>query len=168
MEGWKQWLEQKIRDGHVCTGYTRKISEAMCKADFFNLCLDVNGMNFMGLMSATPGGLPYEDIKREFSRYINGQYEATFKNDTDGLYYTSSMYMGMRGEEMTVCNTCTLLLDCRDCVVKIPEFSICCVYVDSKSKIEVKCPLNSIVYVEVFGSGEAYSMTSKNVEIIRR
>lgn len=167
MISWKQWLEKEARGGEVCDGYLRKLSEAMCKSDFFDLCLDVNGMDFMGMMSAKEGGLPYDSIKEDFSRYINGQYVARFMTK-DGLSYTGAMYMGLRSKDIEASETCVLILDCKDCVVKIPDYSVNAIYVDSKSKVEIDCPLRSVAYVEVFGKGEAYSMTSKNVKIIRR
>lgn len=167
MSSWVHWLETKMRDGEVCADYMRKISGSMCKKDFFDLCVDVNGMNFLGLMSAKEGGLPYDDIKSDFKGYINGQYEGRFSVDV-GESYTGAMYIGIVGKEIDLRTTCTLILDCSFSVVRVPEFYVGVIYVDSKSNVKVECPANSKLYVEVFGDGMALSNTTKNVEIIKR
>ena len=44
--------------------------------------------------------------------------------------------------------------------------SICAIYVDSESKIDIDCPYTSRAYVYCFGDGKAYAMTGKNVDFI--
>ena len=139
----------------------------MCEGAVSEKRKDVKGMDFMGMMSAKEGSLPYDSIKEDFSRYIDGQYVARCMTK-DGWSYTGAMYMGLRGKDIEASETCVLILDCKDCVVKIPDYSVNAIYVDSKSRVEIDCPLRSLAYVEVFGKGEAYSMTGKNVKIIRR
>ena len=44
--------------------------------------------------------------------------------------------------------------------------SICAIYVDSESKIDIDCPSTSRAYVYCFGDGEAFATTRKNVDFI--
>lgn len=166
MINWKQWLSLRMRSGDVCMEYMRHLQESICMTDFFDLCLDVNGMEFLCEMSAKDGGLPYESIKEDFSRYINGQYEA--RHGDGDVRYTSEMWLGRRGGEIHLTNTATLLLDCKDVNIRVPDNFVGILYVDDRSSVSVDCPARSTLYVNVYGDGNALFMGGKNVHVDRR
>ena len=162
MEDWKDWLENKMRRGDVCYNYMRAISSCKNRQQFFELCLDVNGMDFLCDMSKS-GDLPYDSIKQEYARYINGQY---VRKGEDGHGYTSEMWIDEKDREIEVSTTAIMFMRCKNVIVKVPEMSICAIYVDSESKIDIDCPSTSRAYVYCFGDGKAYAMTGKNVDFI--
>ena len=109
------------------------------------------------------GDLPYDSIKREYARYINGQY---VRRGEDGHGYTSEMWIDVKDKDIEVSTTAIMMLRCKNVVLRVPEMSICAIYVDSESKIEIDCPSTSRAYVYCFGDGKAYAMTGKNVDFI--
>lgn len=166
MENWRDWLEGKMRRGDVCYNYMHTISSCKNRQQFFELCLDVNGMEFLCEMSAREEGLPYESIKEDFSRYINGQYEA--RHGDGDVRYTSEMWLGRRGGEIYLINTATLLLDCKDVNIVVPSNFVGILYVDDRSSVSVDCPARSTLYANVYGDGNVLYMGGKNVHVDRR
>ena len=162
MENWRDWLENKMRRGDVCYNYMCAISSCKNRQQFFELCLDVNGMDFLCEMSKS-GDFPYDSIKQEYARYINGQY---VRKSEDGHGYTSEMWIDEKDRDIEVSTTAIMMLRCKNVVLRVPEMSLCAIYVDSESKIDIDCPSTSRAYVYCFGNGKAYAMTGKNVDFI--
>ena len=76
------------------------------------------------------------------------------------------MWIYEKDRDIEVSTTAIMLLRCKNVVLRVPEMSICAIYVDCESEIEIDCPSSSRAYVYCFGDGKAYAMAGKNVDFI--
>ena len=159
----KEWLNIVLDKGLICERYLPDVDAARSRKQFMDIALDVNGMEFLCDMGAKGYKLPYETMRNEFVAYMNGRYIRS-KSSSDGGY-TSSMYCSIEmPSEITVNTTLTGLFDCR-CTVYVPEHTVCQVYVDSGSNIQLHVPTTSKCYVEVWNGGGVVSSGGGNVYI---
>lgn len=149
----RDWINEVISSGNLCSHYTEKVQDAASKKRLMQLVLDANGINFLQEMQNKGKGLPYEIILNEFKNYINGKYIAEFKNEK-GNGYTSSIYCCyFDSDTINVNTTLVSLLGCKS-KVNIAENDFVRICVDRNCEIIVNCPLNSRCIIEYWGDAK--------------
>jgi hypothetical protein len=149
----KDWINEVIKSGNLCSHYTEKVQDAPSKRRLVDLCLDPNGVSYLQEMQAKGMGLAYETILTEFKSYINGRYIAEFKNEK-GNGYTSSIYCCyFDSDTINVNTTLVSLLGCKS-KVNIAENDFVRICVDKNCELIVNCPQSSRCIIEYWGNAK--------------
>lgn len=135
----QEWLNTLLEKGLVCEQYAQKIECASSKAQLINLLLDANGASFLCEMDAKGFPLPYETILRDFNRFVNGNYIASYQN-SKGNGYTSSFYCCYIEKDKLEINTTQTLLFCCTLDVFIKENDFVKLFLDKRCDVRVHCP----------------------------
>jgi hypothetical protein len=148
------WLNNDIiGNGLLCGEYTERVRKSMSKKQLFEVCADANGVTFLAEMRAKGHPLPYEVIREDFEKYINGKHKPVYGNLV-GRHYTSAIYcMANFVENNILVDTTLACFLCCVNVVYIKSFNFARIVVDQNSKIKVYCPDNANAVIEVFGDG---------------
>lgn len=87
MGGVSKWIESVW--GNVCERYRGMLASAVGRRGLIDVMLTAEGAEFMANQSEWGVGVPYDVLRNEFGRYINGKY---VYEDESG--YTSECYVG--------------------------------------------------------------------------
>ena len=138
-----EWINGIIKSEVLCGAYTQKVLEAQSKRQIIDICLDANGIEWLPKMDAMGNALPYSVILKEFKRYINGNYVASYTNEK-GNGYDSSLYCCFSdGDRIDINTTLACLLGCSNVSVHIRENDFVHLYADRNCDMEVVCPASS-------------------------
>ena len=145
----KEWISLLCDNNLLCDAYKNKFERSHTKSSIMNLCLDANGISFLCEMSYKGYELPYDVIKREFGRYINGAYVSSHVNEVSHVSYTGSIYCCYK-DDIHVNTTCVSLLGC-ECDVYVDEYDYVRIYIDKNSIIRVHCPKSATCQIVTYG-----------------
>lgn len=148
------WINKVIESGNLCVEYKEKVDDAKSKLQLMNLCLDSNGSSYLCEMQEKGYPLPYEVINKEFRSYINGRYNAEFKNDKENGY-TSSIYCCYAEDELLIDTTLTTMLGCNtDVYIRQNDFVK--IYADKNCELHISCPDSSRCIVEYWDGARIF------------
>lgn len=148
------WINKVIESGNLCVEYKAKVDDAKSKLQLMHLCLDSNGSTYLCEMQEKGYPLPYEVINKEFRSYINGRYNAEFKNDK-GNGYTSSIYCCYAEDELLIDTTLTTMLGCNTDVYIRPNDFVK-IYADKNCELHISCPDSSRCIVEYWNGAQIF------------
>ena len=149
-----KWIEGVW--GNVCEAYRGKLAAAVGRRGLIDVMLTAEGAEFMANQSEFGVGVPYDLLREEFGRYVNGGY---VYEDERG--YTSECYVGSVYGVVTLRCTQTMFLGYVG-EVHIGEGEFRRIVVDAMSEIRLVMGKGSRVrayvskggYVEKIGEGE--------------
>ena len=72
MGGVSKWIESVW--GNVCERYRGMLASAVGRRGLIDVMLTAEGAEFMANQSEWGVGVPYDVLRNEFGRYINGKY----------------------------------------------------------------------------------------------
>ena len=160
------WLIAVKNSGVICERYLPLVDTARSRKQYMDIALDINGMAFLCDMIVLGQGLPYAIMHAEFSPYLNGRYIST-KSSTNGGY-TSSLYCSIETpSEITANTTLTGIFNCK-CNINIPSTSVCQIYVDSNSVVDINVADGGRCYVDVWDKGIVQFSSCDNVIVKHR
>lgn len=165
----EEWINNLIRTGNLCSGYSEKVSSSKSKLQMMRIVLDANGISYLPEMDAKGLPLPYDTILREFKNYINGNYIAQFSNDK-GHGYSSSIYCCYsEGNEIHVNSTLSTYLGCSNVTLKINENDFVHLYIDKNCDLSIDCPESSKCLVDYWEGANIDTSKSKgNIILTKR
>lgn len=164
----KDWINEVIESGNLCSHYTEKVQDAASKKRLMDLVLDANGVSYLQEMQAKGMGLAYETILTEFKSYINGRYIAEFKNEKENGYSSSIFCCYFESDTIEVTTTLVSLLGCKS-KVKIANNDFVRIYADKNCELDIICPSSSRCIVEYWhGAKISVIDNSDKVELIER
>lgn len=144
----KEWINEIIKSGLLCSSYTDKVEEAKSKTRLLDIVLDANGSSWLPEMDSKGMPLPYETILREFKPYINGKYVGRYYKHGGKIVYTSSIYCCFSdSSNINIETTLTTILGCKSNIM-VKENDFVKLYVDKNCEITINCPLSSRCIVE--------------------
>ena len=163
----KEWINNIIKEGHLCESYEQKVKSSSTKLSLMRLCLDANGASYLCEMDSLGYQLPYETILKEFGNYINGRYIAAFHNE-NGNGYTSTLYCCYTDDsKINIETTLTTILGCKsDLYIKENDFVK--IYADRNCELTIHCPKSARCIINYWNGAKIVVKDSdNNVELER-
>lgn len=142
----EKWISDLSSHGLLCAEYMGKVHDAGSNRQLVDIVMDANGMSYLPEMAGKGVPLPYEVITSRFAPFINGRYIGRTVNK-NGHEYTSALYCRYEGVISNADITLLTLLGC-DCKVEVAPNSFIHIYIDSRCKVHVDCPVSSRAIVE--------------------
>lgn len=138
-------LHRNAKLMNLCTEYNEKWNNATDAKKLIDMALDAKGIEFVAASSNTAWGLSTKFIEKNFPDFCNGKYVSHNKG------YTSEMFVGVKGKEITPKATLALFIEC-DAKISISQYGAHHLYFDKNcSDVEIHIGENAIAEVYVFG-----------------
>lgn len=145
------WLKTDIIPNNLVCNEVEKVLSAKSKKQIFEIACSGKGIEFLIDMSEKGHQLPYEVIKSEFGKYINGKYKPVIVG-SNGTSYTSALFCDTSEDDIIVADTTALcLLGCSGSLF-VPQNVICQLSIDKNCELEIHCPQNSRAIIECTSS----------------
>lgn len=133
----ESFLERAKANTPACKEYSLKVMHAKSKLDVFKAGLEIQSIEFLCKAIDEGWGLTSDEIKADFSPYINGNCVYDEK-------YTSELYCGFKGR-INAKSTVYCLIDC-DCDLNLEEeWRMCKLYVVGNSHVNIKGKGNAFI-----------------------
>ena len=160
MVGLNEFRENARAHG-VCEEYGGRWSGCVTKKELFDLACEVQGTQYLVKAVSEGWGISPKVIADEFPRMINGGYVARIETG-EGKYYDSQIVCGYDGPTY-VCDTTVCAVIDSHTKIEIAANSVCMLFVDKASAIDIICPNSGRVKVETYSD----KVTTNNKERVK-
>lgn len=160
----EDWLHTVIENGTICEKELNNLSTAYSKKQIMDIVLHPNGLHYICEIGELGYRLPYETILKDFSPYINGNYQKVNIGDNNVEYTTELYCCYSDSDTITIDSTMVSLLGCCS-KVHIQENHCVSLFVDTNCDLEIYCPLSARCRVYTFGEAKIETFGNPKIRI---